>query len=62
MLPAPHVETPPVPALGARPAAVAANDPLYANASRAWQLQFELAWSYPRFCYAVWSQLLTLDR
>lgn len=26
-----------------------------AIALRAWQLQFELAWAYPRLCYALWS-------
>lgn len=33
-----------------------------ATAAQAWQLQFELAWSYPRLCYALWSRLMTLDR
>ena len=33
-----------------------------ATAAQAWQLQFELAWSYPRFCYAVWSRLMTVGR
>lgn len=32
------------------------------TAAQAWQLQFELAWSYPRLCYALWSRLMTLDR
>ena len=36
--------------------------PFFATAAQAWQLQFELAWSYPRFCYAVWSRLTTLGR
>lgn len=36
--------------------------PFIAIAAQAWQLQFELAWSYPRFCYAVWSRLTTLGR
>jgi len=33
-----------------------------ATAAQAWQLQLELAWSYPRLCYALWSRLMTLDR
>jgi hypothetical protein len=33
-----------------------------ATAAQAWQLQFELAWSYPRLCYVLWSRLMTLDR
>jgi hypothetical protein len=33
-----------------------------ATAAQAWQLQFELAWSYPRLCYALWSRLMRLDR
>ena len=31
-----------------------------ATAAQAWQLQFELAWSYPRLWYTVWSNLMTL--
>jgi hypothetical protein len=36
--------------------------PFIAAAALAWQLQFELAWSYPRLCYALWSSLTTLNR
>ncbi len=31
-----------------------------AAAGHLWTLQLALAWSYPRFCYAVWSQWMTL--
>jgi hypothetical protein len=33
-----------------------------AAVAQVWVLQHELAWSYPRLCYAVWSRLVTLDR
>ena len=33
-----------------------------AVAAQGWQLQLELAWSYPRLCYVLWSRLMTLDR
>jgi len=33
-----------------------------ATAAQAWQLQFELAWSYPRLCYVLRSRLMTLGR
>lgn len=33
-----------------------------AAVAQVWVLQHELAWSYPRLCYAVWSRLTTLDR
>ena len=29
-----------------------------AAAAQAWRLQFELAWSYPRIWYIVWSRLI----
>ena len=32
------------------------------TAAHAWQLQVELAWMYPRLCYAAWLQLMTRDR
>jgi hypothetical protein len=35
---------------------------LGASAARVWQLQLELAWCYPRFCYAVWNRLMRLER
>ena len=62
MLPAPDVVTLTVPAHVARRPELAANEAVFATAQRAWQLQFELAWSYPRLCYAVWSRLMTLGQ
>lgn len=58
MFPAPDIEIRPVRAQRAYPA----DEPLCADATRAWQFQFDLAWAYPRLCYAVWSRLMSLER
>jgi hypothetical protein len=42
------------------PAAAGSSVALLAAAADAWRLQLALAWTYPRFVYALWSQAMTL--
>jgi hypothetical protein len=63
MVPASNVVPLATPARAAAPAPDPSREtPLVAVAAQAWHLQFELAWSYPRLCYALWSRLTTLHR